>query len=109
MNDAQVENETLDVCIGVHYATDLQSAKRHFQSVGFNGISELDYLEKNLDCNDCRNRALDAAKRGEGACFWQGAWDYSANKCCLYRFKFTSYNGDRIEDSTGLHVNGELK
>ena len=109
MNEAQIENETLNVCVGVHYRTDLESAKKHFEDAGFHGISEMVYLEEDCNCNDCRWRALDAAKRGEGCCFWQGAWDYSAGRCSLYKFRFTSYNGDRFDDSTGLHCNGEIK
>ena len=84
-------------CIGVHYDGHLSDATAHFQSAGFHGVTDVTYLERNLDCNDARLRALDAAKRGEGKCFWQGAWDYSAGRCALYKFDFTSYNGPRFK------------
>ena len=80
-------------CIGVHYATPLKDAQMHFESVGFRGIENIRYFESAENCNEARRRALDAAKRGEGKCFWQGAWDYSANRCDLYAFEYTSYDG----------------
>ena len=83
-------------CIGVHYDTPLASAQAHFAGVGFHGVEAIRYLDRNLDCNEARRRALDAAKRGEGKCFYQGSWDYSARRCALYQFEFTSYDGDRF-------------
>ena len=83
----------LPTAIGVHYDTALMAASSHFTGVGFHGITGIRYLDRNLDCNEARRRALDAAKRGEGKCFWQGAWDYSAGRCALYQFDYTSYDG----------------
>ena len=97
-------------CIGVHYDTSLDDAVAHFQAAGFHGVhlSSFHYLERDLDCNEARRRALDAAKRGEGKCFWQGAWDYSASRCALYRFDYTSYDGATFTGpgtpDTGAHV-----
>ena len=91
------EHVTLDGqppdCVAVHYDTDLPSAAQHFRSVGFHNVTHITWLERRLNCNAARRRALDAAKRGEGKCYWQGDWDYSANQCALYAFKFTSYDG----------------
>ena len=84
-------------CIGVHYDTTLPAAADHFAAAGFHGIRNITWMERDLDCNEARRRALDAAKRGEGKCFWQGAWDYSANRCALYKFDFTSYDGARFK------------
>lgn len=79
--------------IGVHYDSAVWAATRHFQDAGFHGIEGMRVLEHGLDCNEARRRALDAAKRGEGKCYWQGAWDYSAGRCSLFQFEFTSYDG----------------
>ena len=86
-------------CIGVHYRATLAAAKAHFEQAGFRGITSIDFMQSSLDCNEARRRALDAAKRGEGKCFWQGAWDYSAGRCALYKFDFTSYDGPRFKGS----------
>ena len=80
-------------CLGVHYQTSLNNALQHFEGVGFDGITGISYLDRELDCNEARRRALDAAKRGEGKAYWQGAWDYSAGRCAVYRFDYTSYDG----------------
>ena len=85
--------------IGVHYDVDLTSAAQHFRQVGFQGVRRIECIAGQLDCNEARRRALDAAKRGEGKCFWQGDWDYSANRCALYKFDFTSYDGPRFKGS----------
>ena len=87
----------LPTCLAVHYMTSLEGARAHFHSIGFRGISDLAFLDTRLNCNDARSRALDAARRGEGKCFWQGAWDYSAMPCNIYKFDFTSYNGPRFK------------
>ena len=91
------QHVTLDAgkptCLGVHYVTTLHNAVQHFESAGFHGITGISYLEKGLGCNEARRRALDAAKRGEGKVFYEGAWDYSAGRCAIYRFDYTSYDG----------------
>ena len=91
------EHVTLDAgkptCIGVHYMDTLHNASEHFREAGFHGITGIQYLETNLNCNEARRRALDAAKRGEGKCYYEGNWDYSAGRCALYEFDFTSYDG----------------
>ena len=79
--------------LGVHYQVSIADAEQHFRDAGFHGIHDLRRMESDLNCNEARRRALDAAKRGEGKVFWQGAWDYSANRCCIYSFDFTSYDG----------------
>ena len=86
-------------CIGVHYDTPLADAALHFRGAGFHGVERIAWLERDLNCNEARRRALDAAKRGEGKCFWQGAWDYSANRCALYQFEFSSYDGPTFKGS----------
>ena len=93
MNDAQIQAGTTNKAIAVHYDVSVVDAKHHFESAGFNGIHHLEHLDRDLNCNEARRRALDAAKRGEGCCFWQGGWDYSANHCALFTFRFTSYDG----------------
>lgn len=98
-------------CIGVHYAVDAVSAKQHFEGCGFRGISHIEAMDRNLDCNEARRRALDAAKRGEGKCFWTGAWDYSVNRCDLWLFRFKTYDGPRFtapkSSNTVAHVDWE--
>ena len=100
---SEPEHVTIDdsppTCIGVHYEVPLDDAQAHFEQVGFHGIESIAKMEHALDCNEARRRALDAAKRGEGKCFWQGAWDYSAGRCALYKFDFTSYDGPRFKGS----------
>ena len=86
-------DDSLPTCIGVHYVADIPDAIEHFKQAGFAGITGMAREASNLDCNEARRRALDAAKRGEGKCYWQGAWDYSAGRCALYKFDFTSYDG----------------
>ena len=97
--------------IGVHYDTTLLAAADHFAAAGFRGIAGMSWMERDLDCNEARRRALDAAKRGEGKCFWQGEWDYSANRCALYKFDFTSYDGPKWKapksSNTVAHVDWE--
>ena len=97
------EHVTIDAgkptCIGVHYITTPRNAAIHFANVGFRGITGMHKLERNLDCNEARRRALDAAKRGEGKCFYEGNWDYSAGRCALYSFEFTSYDGHRFKSA----------
>ena len=80
-------------CIGVHYAVGVVDAKAHFESCGFRGISHIEVMDRDLNCNEARRRALDAARRGEGKCYWNGNWDYSANHCNLWLFRFKSYDG----------------
>ena len=99
MSEHVTIDDSLPTCIGVHYETRLSDAQAHFESVGFKGVQDITVLANNLDCNEARRRALDAAKRGEGKCCWQGAWDYSANRCALYLFEFTSYDGPRFKGS----------
>ena len=89
-------DDSLPTCIGVHYEARLPDAKAHFEGAGFQGVQDISTIATNLDCNEARRRALDAARRGEGKCFWQGAWDYSAGRCALYMFEFTSYDGARF-------------
>ena len=95
-------------CIGVHYEVPLSDAKRHFESVGFQGVQDITTIATDLNCNEARRRALDAAQRGEGKCYWRGDWDYSANPCALYMFEFTSYDGPRFSaprnPATEAHV-----
>ena len=93
MTDHVIVDDSPPTAIGVHYDTALTAAGAHFTGVGFHGITDIRYLDRNLNCNEARRRALDAAKRGEGKCFWQGDWDYSANHCALYQFEFDSYDG----------------
>lgn len=100
----------LPTCIGVHYDGNLVDAQQHFEGAGFRGINAIQYLDRNLDCNEARRRALNAAQNGEGKCFWQGAWDYSAGRCALYQFNFTSYDGPKIHGDTPtarLHADWE--
>ena len=91
------EHVTIDAgkptALGVHYVTTLHNAMMHFTAKGFAGITGISYLETDLNCNAARRRALDAAKRGEGKCWWEGDWDYSAGRCAIYRFDYTSYDG----------------
>ena len=89
-------DDSLPTCIGVHYRASLDAAKAHFEQAGFRGISGMTIMQSSLNCNEARRRALDAAKRGEGKVFYQGNWDYSAGRCALYRFDFTSYDGPRF-------------
>ena len=96
MAEHVIIDDSPPTCIGVHYESAIWSATRHFQDVGFHGISGMSVMEHSLDCNEARRRALDSAKRGEGKCFWQGNWDYSASRCALYKFNFTSYDGSRF-------------
>ena len=92
-------DDSLPTAIGVHYRASLDAAKAHFRQAGFRGIRDMTIMQSSLDCNEARRRALDAAMRGEGRCFWQGAWDYSAGRCALYKFDFTSYDGPRFKAS----------
>ena len=91
------EHVTIDAgkptCLGVHYAVTIGDAIAHFEDEGFRGISGMGRFEQALDCNEARRRALDAAKRGEGRCWWSGAWDYSVQPCTIWRFDYTSYDG----------------
>ena len=111
MSEHVVIDDSLPTCLGVHYVTTPSNAKIHFTNAGFRGIQGLTKLERNLDCNEARRRALDAAKRGEGKCFWQGQWDYSANRCAIYKFDFTSYDGPKWKapksSNTVAHVDWE--
>ena len=97
-------------CIGVHYTAPIWAASRHFQDAGFRGIEDMAVMESGLDCNEARRRALNAAEQGEGKCFWQGDWDYSAGRCALYKFDYTSYDGPKIHADTPtarLHADWE--
>ena len=98
--DSQIENENTNLGIGVHYRVGVPDAVKHFEAVGFSGVRGMKVLEDNVNCNTARNEALDAAERGEGCAFWQGAWDYSANICRLWTFRFNSYTGDKIGGDT---------
>ena len=105
-----VVDEGKPTAVGVHYMDTLHNAVQHFEGAGFRGITGISFFDTNLDCNEARRRALDAAKRGEGKAFWQGAWDYSAGRCAIYRFDYTSYDGPRFKgnsDAAKLHVDCE--
>ena len=94
--------------LGVHYMDTLHNALQHFEAAGFHGITGISYFDTNLNCNAARIRALDAAREGEGKAFWQGAWDYSAGRCAIYRFDYTSYAGPTFmgtSEAAKLHVN----
>ena len=93
-------DDNLPVCIGVHYRASLPAARDHFSLAGFRGIKDMTIMQSSLDCNEARRRALDAAENGEGRCFWQGDWDYSAGRCALYQFDYTSYDGPKIHGDT---------
>ena len=108
------EHVTIDtpkpVCLGVHYNTSVVHAKEHFESEGFRGMSTVGTLDglETYDCNEARRRALDAARRGQGLCYWRGDWDYSAGRCKIYVFTYTSYDGPKIDgdsDEVKLHAN----
>ena len=110
------EHVTIDdsppTCIGVHYRATLAAAKAHFEQAGFRGITRIDFMQSSLDCNEARRRALNAAENGEGKCFWQGDWDYSAGRCALYKFDYTSYDGPKIHGDTAaarLHADWEAE
>ena len=94
-----VVDDSPPTCLGVHYEGRLEDVQAHFEGAGFHGITGIRIFENKLDCNEARRRALDAAKRGEGKCFWQGAWDYSAGRCNIYAFEFTSYDGETFTGS----------
>ena len=99
-------------CIGVHYDVPMLDAITHFESVGFRGITTLAFskMERRLDCNEARRRALNAAMNGEGKCFWSGSWDYSAGRCALYKFDYTSFDGPKLHgegDAVKLHADWE--
>ena len=103
-------DDSLPTCIGVHYVVGLEAAITHFRQAGFRGITGMSVMEMNLDCNEARRRALNAAENGEGKCFWQGDWDYSAGRCSLYKFGYTSYDGPKIHGDTPaarLHADWE--
>ena len=94
-------------CLGVHYAVSPAAAEAHFAAAGFKGISGMRVFERAENCNEARRRALSAARAGEGKCFWEGAWDYSANACQIYAFEYTSYDGPMIDggsDEVKLHA-----
>ena len=96
----QPQHITIDgskpTAVAVHYRASLEAAAKHFEQAGFRGISGMGIMQSSLDCNEARRRALDAAKRGEGKAFWTGAYDYSAGRCALYSFSFSSYDGPRF-------------
>ena len=100
----------LPTCIGVHYRAAKHAAITHFAKAGFQGIRNMTVLQSSLDCNEARRRALNAAENGEGKAFWQGDWDYSAGRCSLYSFNYTSYDGPKIHgdtDAAKLHADWE--
>ena len=100
MSEHVTIDDSLPTCIGVHYEARLSDATRHFEGAGFKGVQDITVLTSNLDCNEARRRALSAAENGEGKCFWQGDWDYSAGRCALYKFDYTSYDGPKIHGDT---------
>ena len=80
--------------IAVGYMATLHEATKTFEAAGFRGITDISFLESDLDCNEARRRALDAARRGEGKCWWEGDYEYGVwNRCGLYKFDYTSYDG----------------
>ena len=84
-----------DTALGVHYDVDLNDAIKHFEEAGFTGISNIEKVKGEIGCN-CnmqRNTVIDMAKRYIGLYFFQGNWDSSLNKCTIYKFKFTAYEG----------------
>ena len=110
MSEHVTIDDSLPTCIGVHYMVGVIDARRHFEEAGFRGISHIEVMSRNLDCNEARRRALNAAENGEGRCFWQGDWDYSAGRCALFKFGYTSYDGPKIHGDTAaarLHADWE--
>ena len=98
MNDAIIQNGNTDRCVAVHYNAGVQTAQDHFRDAGFHGVTRFEVIDRDLDCNEARRRVNDMAARGEGVAFYQGVWDYSADRCSIYRFRFTSYEGPRTTD-----------
>ena len=96
-----IDAETNNVCLGVHYVTDLENASRHFESSGFSGVRDIEIMdgETNLNCNDARTRVVDMGKRFLGQYYFSGSWDYSVGRCAIYRFKFDSYTGPGQSDA----------
>ena len=113
MSEQHVQvDEGRPTCVGVHYRASITAAIEHFHSAGFRGIRDMSIMQSSLDCNEARRRALDAARGSESLkCYWQGAWDYSAGRCALYRFDYDSYDGPRFSGprtpDTEAHVDWE--
>lgn len=99
----------MQTALGVHYDTDLETARKEFERRGYGGITAIDYWNEygaQLGCEDARARARSEAD-GDGSpyCYEFEGHEFipdaiNANKCRIYRFTFERYTG---KPGDGVH------
>ena len=80
-------------CYGIHWNTDLATAKTQFESWGFHGVADIDKLEV-LNGNDARAKIRSEASLAGAKWFYLGETDLgTGDDSAIYRFEFDTYSG----------------
>ena len=81
----------------VHYDQTIEDATRHFEAVGFQGVSSMVKQDPGCNCNDARSQVVAIAHRQDAKWFFEGEWDYSAGRCAIYEFVYDAFTGHMVD------------